>query len=201
MKLWVGELQNRPRQPTLAPCIESWSKFTKRHNSEASITCYLTRNFRPVGIFDPRTLSAHGTTHKYYFCSVHISLFQSSSKKWCTPFPRSRACYFRLACFIFVTFLLSESLVRVGTEAVRSAHGQSAVFLYATSKSEQPTLFCPPPFPSPLPHPRKKNWHKLFNFSWEGCNTQEKWKIRGMQNLGGNHKRNEKLDYTSDPKG
>ena len=25
----------------------------------------------------------------------------------------------------------------------------------------------------------------VFNFSWDGCNTQEKWKTKVMQNLGG----------------
>ena len=25
----------------------------------------------------------------------------------------------------------------------------------------------------------------VFNFSWDSCNTQDKWKAKGMQNLGG----------------
>ena len=27
----------------------------------------------------------------------------------------------------------------------------------------------------------------LFNFTWDGCNTQEKWKTKVMQNLGGKY--------------
>ena len=38
------------------------------------------------------------------------------------------------------------------------------------------------PTPPPL---RKKNLHEhCFNFSWDGCNTQEKWKTKAMQYFG-----------------
>ena len=31
---------------------------------------------------------------------------------------------------------------------------------------------------------QKKNLLLIFNFSWDGCNTEEKWKTKVMQNLG-----------------
>ena len=37
-------------------------------------------------------------------------------------------------------------------------------------------LICPPRFSISI----------VFNFSWDGCNTQEKWKTEVMQNLGAN---------------
>ena len=37
-------------------------------------------------------------------------------------------------------------------------------------------LICPPKFSISI----------VFNFSWDGCNTQEKWKTEVMQNLGAN---------------
>ena len=36
------------------------------------------------------------------------------------------------------------------------------------------------------PYLPPKIWHKYcFNFSWDGCNTQEKWKTKVMQNVEG----------------
>ena len=46
---------------------------------------------------------------------------------------------------------------------------------YATCTSPIMHLICPPKFCISI----------VFNFSWDGCNTQEKWKTKVMQNLGG----------------
>ena len=49
-------------------------------------------------------------------------------------------------------------------------------------------VFCvfavPPPPPPPPPPTRKKIFLSIvFNFSWDNCNTQEKWKTKLLQNL------------------
>ena len=46
---------------------------------------------------------------------------------------------------------------------------------YATCTSPTMHLICPPKFCISI----------VFNFSWDGCNTQEKWKTKVMQNFGG----------------
>ena len=46
---------------------------------------------------------------------------------------------------------------------------------YSTSTFPIMHLFCPPKFCISI----------VINFSWDGCNTQEKWKTKVMQNLGG----------------
>ena len=46
---------------------------------------------------------------------------------------------------------------------------------YATCTSPIMHLICPPKFCISI----------VFNFSWDGCNTQEKWKTKVMQNFGG----------------
>ena len=51
--------------------------------------------------------------------------------------------------------------------------------LYATfAFSSIIHLICPPP------PPIKFCMSIVFNFSWDGCNTQEKWKTKVMQNFG-----------------
>ena len=43
-----------------------------------------------------------------------------------------------------------------------------------------------PYFPLPTPPPPKKVCISIvFSFSWDGCNTQEKWKTKVIQNFGG----------------
>ena len=49
--------------------------------------------------------------------------------------------------------------------------------------SNNASYFSPPPPPPPPPPPQKKNCISIvFDFFWDGCNTQEKSKV--MQNLG-----------------
>ena len=43
----------------------------------------------------------------------------------------------------------------------------------------------PPPPPPPPRHPKKKQICTVFSFSWDNCNTQEKWKTKVMQKFGG----------------
>ena len=65
--------------------------------------------------------------------------------------------------------------------------------LYETSYATCPSLImhlvCAPrplrPPPPPLPKKNKSCVSIVFNFSWDGCNTQEKWKTKLMQNVGG----------------
>ena len=47
--------------------------------------------------------------------------------------------------------------------------------LYVTYTSLIMHLICPPKFGVSI----------VFNFSWDGCNTQEKWKTKVVQNVGG----------------
>ena len=47
--------------------------------------------------------------------------------------------------------------------------------MYATCISSKMQLICPPKFCITI----------VFNFSWDGCSTQEKWKTKIMQNFGG----------------
>ena len=47
--------------------------------------------------------------------------------------------------------------------------------MYATCISSKMQLICPPKFCITI----------VFNFSWDGCSTQEKWKKKIMQNFGG----------------
>ena len=47
--------------------------------------------------------------------------------------------------------------------------------LYVTYTSLIMHLICPPKFGISI----------VFNFSWDGCNTQEKWKTKVMQKFGG----------------
>ena len=47
--------------------------------------------------------------------------------------------------------------------------------LNATSTFPVMHLICPPKFCISI----------VFNFSWDSCNTQEKWKTKGMQKFGG----------------
>ena len=51
-------------------------------------------------------------------------------------------------------------------------------------------LICCPPPPKKKKNITKQNKTNnciriVFNFSWDGCNTQEKWKTKDMQNFGG----------------
>ena len=50
--------------------------------------------------------------------------------------------------------------------------------IYSTCTSPIMHLICPPKFCISI----------VFNFSWDGCNTQEIWKTKVMQNLGGANK-------------
>ena len=53
-------------------------------------------------------------------------------------------------------------------------HGPSHL-IYATWASPIMNLICPPKFCISI----------VFNFSWDGCNTQEKWNTNVIQNFGG----------------
>ena len=50
--------------------------------------------------------------------------------------------------------------------------------MYATCISSKMQLICPPKFCITI----------VFNFSWDGCSTQEKWKTKIMQNFWGARK-------------
>ena len=47
--------------------------------------------------------------------------------------------------------------------------------IYTTCMSSKMHLICPPKFCISI----------VFNFSWDGCNTREKWKTKIMQDFGG----------------
>ena len=97
--------------------------------------------------------------------------------------------------FSFQTFFLSGEVIislhnrRFMSQARRTRHFARSVgrariarrgeeknkALYATCTSLMMHLICPPKFCTSI----------VFNFPWDGCNTQEKWKTKVMQNFGG----------------
>ena len=84
------------------------------------------------------------------------------------------------ACYVHVyLFCKSKKLKKVRTK-YPGATGFLSLRLaqYATSTFPIMHLVCPPKFCLSI----------VFNFAWDGFNTQEKWKTKVMQNLGRGNK-------------
>ena len=107
------------------------------------------------------------STCSYYHYSFYFFSFVEFSLKMCCTFTVINGSHihwiFQPGTYASDLLFREESIVQLQS------------FPYATSSFPIMHLICPPKFCINI----------VFNFSWDGCNTQEKWKTKVMQNLGG----------------